>query len=98
MEEVKARFSVETKTLRKSWVADKSPYKGHMQDVHMTAIMANTGATEEEKAVNRTFWQASPSGEIKLGTVNPAAGDWFDIGDIVEVTFRKVGRVFPKPE
>jgi hypothetical protein len=29
---------------------------------------------------NTKFWQASPSGKIELGIVNPAAGDQFSVG------------------
>jgi hypothetical protein len=97
MDEVRARFSVQGISINQNW-ATQSPYKGHLRTIQMQPVSPQTGATEEEKAEHKKFWEASPSGEIKLGTLNPAAGEFFDVGDVVEVTFRKVGRAFPKPE
>lgn len=97
MDEVRARFSVGQIAINQNW-ATSSPYKGHLRTITMAPVTPNQGATDEEKAEHKRFWEASPSGEIKLGTLNPAAGEFFDVGDIVEVTFRKVGRAFAKPE
>jgi hypothetical protein len=36
---------------------------------------------------NTKFWEASPSGEIKLGTINPQAWSMFEIGKEYYVDF-----------
>lgn len=36
---------------------------------------------------NKTFWEATPSGEIKLGVVNRAAWEQFDLNAEYYVTF-----------
>lgn len=38
---------------------------------------------------NSKFWAASPSGEIKLGTINPAAWETFTLGGEYYVDFTK---------
>lgn len=57
-----------------------------MWSVTMSPVYANNDPEHE----NSRFWQATPSGEIKLGTVNKAAVDTLDLGmecyiDIVPV-------------
>ena len=40
---------------------------------------------------NTKFWQASPSGSLVLGTVNPAAVAQFEIGAEYYIDFTKAG-------
>lgn len=37
---------------------------------------------------NHKFWEYSPSGEIKLGTINPEAWEQFELGKDYYVEFR----------
>ena len=38
---------------------------------------------------NTRFWQYTPSGEIRLGTVNPEAWKYFELGQEYYVEFKK---------
>jgi hypothetical protein len=40
-------------------------------------------------AENDTFFRYTPWGQIQIGTVNPAAGDQFNVGDEFYVDFTK---------
>jgi len=40
---------------------------------------------------NTKFWKASPSGEIRLGTVNPAAWSAFEMGKEYYIDFTPAG-------
>lgn len=40
---------------------------------------------------NTKFWQASPSGEIKLGTINPTAWAAFELGGEYYIDFTRAG-------
>jgi hypothetical protein len=48
-------------------------------------VYANSDPTHE----NSRFWDYSPSGEIKLGTVNPAAWNYFELGKEYYVNFEE---------
>ncbi len=41
----------------------------------------------EPGSENHTFWQATPSGQIMLGTVNPAAWQQFELGEEFYIDF-----------
>ena len=45
--------------------------------------------SEDPESENRRFWNATPSGEIRLGTVNPEAWQHFALGDEFYVDFTK---------
>jgi hypothetical protein len=68
----------------KGWGGDNIE-QVEIRTVVLTPVYGN-GDPEHE---NTKFWQASPSGEIKLGTVNPAAWQYFALGDEHYVTFKK---------
>lgn len=36
---------------------------------------------------NRPFWEASPSGEVRPGTVNPEAAKYFELGQAYYLDF-----------
>jgi hypothetical protein len=58
---------------------------GEMISVVATPVYGD-GDPEHE---NTKFWQYTPSGEIKLGTVNEAAGRYFELGAEYYVDFTK---------
>lgn len=47
-----------------------------------------TGNSDDE---NSRFWSASPSGEIRLGTINQTAWEQFELGGEYYVDFTKAG-------
>lgn len=44
-----------------------------------------TSGSEEDKA----FWQATPSGELRMSILNPIAGEQFEPGDTYYLDFTK---------
>lgn len=73
---VRAKFKV-NRIERSSW--------GKGVEVQTIVLSPVTGGTDENKA----FWQATPSGEIKLATVNAAAAAAFELDGEYYVEFTK---------
>ncbi len=65
------------KTVQGVWV----PELKIMHTVKMAPVYGN-GDPEHE---NSKFWEASPSGALELGTVNPDAVAWMKPGDEVYI-------------
>ncbi len=77
---VRAKFTVNRIERSREWNTNKelqtivmSPVTGHGED----------GKSEE----NKEFWAYTPSGEIKLGTVNAEAAAMFELGKSYYVDF-----------
>jgi hypothetical protein len=85
---VRAKFRVDRtestlttlkKDLNKGWDA------GNMVTQELkTIVMSPVGANNPE---NATFWKYTPSGEIKLGTINPEAWQQFELGKEYYIDF-----------
>lgn len=45
----------------------------------MRTIVMHPVFSDDPNSENKKFWDASPSGELKLGTVNPAAWQAFEL-------------------
>lgn len=43
--------------------------------------------SDDKNPENKAFWEASPSGSIQLGTVNPGAWEQFELGKSYYVDF-----------
>lgn len=82
---VRAKFVLQDVTEHLNYHGTKS--KANLKTLRFTAVAANFGDTEEERADSKEFWEASPSGEIKLGTINPEAAAAFEIGKAYYVDF-----------
>src|ERR1700733_12871561 len=54
----------------------KQGYPVEMRTVHMRPVFGNGDPNHE----NTKFWEASPSGGLTLGTINPAAWQQFELG------------------
>lgn len=54
-----------------------------------TIVMQPVFGNGDPEHENTKFWQASPSGEIKLGTINPAAWEAFELGGEYYIDFTK---------
>lgn len=57
--------------------------QGELQTVILSPVYSN-GDPEHE---NTKFWQATPQGEIKLGCVNQAAGQYFELNKEYYIDF-----------
>ena len=82
---VRAKFKVTSITSSQQQVPGRNE-AGHddwqngstveMRTIAMSPVYGN-GDPEHE---NSKFWRASPSGELKLGTINPEAWKHFELG------------------
>lgn len=61
--------------------------KLEMRTLILTPVYGNGDPNHE----NTKFWEATPTGEIKLGTVNPEAWKNFELGEEYLITFEKAG-------
>ena len=57
-----------------------------LRTIVLQPVMAVPGEPEHE---NSKFWKYSPSGEIKLGTINPQAWEMFELGKEYYVDFTR---------
>lgn len=74
---VRAKFQVQDIT--------KHLYGGKfMYTVHMTPVYS-----AKEGSENKAFWDASPSGDLKLGTINERAADYFVVGSEYYLDFTR---------
>lgn len=74
-----AKFKCDSVSLSDHWEKEK----GQIASISMSPVY---GDSEE----NKKFFAATPSGNISLGTVNPAAYEQFEQGAEYYVTFEKV--------
>ena len=49
-------------------------------NVEMRTLILNPVYSPDVNSENRKFWDASPAGELRLGTVNPEAWSQFELG------------------
>lgn len=75
---VRAKFVVQSITRNQHW--DKS--KGEFQTIKLSPV---TSGSEENKA----FYEATPSGTVELATINPEAGNYFELGKEYYLDFTK---------
>jgi hypothetical protein len=76
MKSVRAKFKVQSITTTLHWQADK----GHMGTVRLQPV---SGGSDE----NKRFYEATPAGQIELGTLNQEALAMFVIGQEFYVDF-----------
>lgn len=73
---VRAKFICQSITRRKHWDASK----GDIHSISLTPV--SSGSAE-----NNAFYAATPSGEIKLDTLNDDAGKQFELGKAYYIDF-----------
>lgn len=61
-----------------------------LENVEMQTIVLSPVYSPDPAAENRAFWNATPSGEIKLGTINPAAAAYFELHKEYYIDFVRV--------
>lgn len=59
--------------------------------VEKRTIILSPVYSSDPTSENHTFWQASPSGRIELGTVNPEAWKQFELGKEYYIDFTIAG-------
>lgn len=58
-------------------------------DQRMKTIKLTPVYSQKEGSENKAFWQASPNGEIRLGTINMNAAAQFEIGAEYYIDFTR---------
>lgn len=88
---VRAKFRVQrierTETTRKSGQKDDQGRDIYVPAELQTIILAPVYGNGNPNHENTKFWEASPSGEIKLGTINLEAAEQFHLGKECYVDF-----------
>lgn len=57
------------------------------QNDEMNTIVLAPVYSADENSENKKFWRYTPSGEVKLGTINKAASDYFELGKEYYIDF-----------
>lgn len=89
---VRAKFKVDsiersTTTAKTGEDAAGKPIYGPVetQTIKLFPVYGNDDPTHE----NTKFWHYTPAGEIRLSTINKAAGDYFELGKEYYIDFIK---------
>jgi hypothetical protein len=91
---VRAKFKVQRierlqHTRYKPGEESKPQMERELETVELQTIAMAPVYSQDPNAENKRFWEASPSGEIKLGTVSPAAWQEFELGAEYYVDFTR---------
>jgi len=78
---VRAKFKVRL-IERSTYSRSKKDGDGvdRLVDYEMQTIVLSPVYSNDPSSENRAFWNATPSGEIKLGTINMEAAKHFELG------------------
>lgn len=68
-------------------IKDANGYNVNEPTEMRTLVLSPVYGNGDPNHENTKFWNASPSGEIKLGTVNPEAWSQFELGKEYYVDF-----------
>lgn len=55
----------------------------------ISTVVLTPVSSQDPESENKKFWEATPSGEVKLGTINQAAADYFELGEEYYLDFTK---------
>ena len=69
---------------------EKSIWNGTTSaDEMSTVVLSPVYANNDPEHENSKFWKYTPSGEVKLGTINKEAADYFELGEEYYLDFTK---------
>lgn len=91
MAAVRAKFKVqkvEQQLTMKSTGKDEQGRQRH-EPCELRTIVLQPVYSSDPNHENSKFWEASPSGEIRLGTINPVAWEAFELGAEYYIDFTK---------
>jgi hypothetical protein len=69
---------------------EKTKYGYSPNQKEMTTVVLAPVYSQEEGTENKKFWEATPTGEVKLGTINLEAANHFELGGEYYIDFMKV--------
>lgn len=81
MDKVRAKFYVSR--------IEKTKYGYAPNQQEMTTVVLQPVFSNEEGSENKKFWDATPQGEVKLGTINLEAANHFELGAEYYIDFVK---------
>ena len=88
---VRAKFKVQrieaSQTMKAVGKNEQGATRHEVCELH-TIVLQPVYSNDPEHE-NAKFWAASPSGEIKLGTINPEAWQAFELGGEYYIDFTK---------
>lgn len=88
---VRAKFKVQrielTAGTKRGPDVDDKPF--YMPTVLRTIVLSPVYGNGDPKHENTKFWEATPTGEIRLGTINETAADLFEMGAEYYIDFTK---------
>ena len=87
---VRAKFkvtSVEAQQYTRNIGKDASSGTYSYETVEMRTVKLAPVYSDKPDAENKAFWDATPSGKIELGTINPGAWEPFALGAEFYVDF-----------
>lgn len=59
------------------------------KEIMSTIVLSPVYGNDDPEHENSKFWRYTPSGEVKLGTVNAEAAEYFELGKEYYLTFEK---------
>lgn len=72
-------------TVRAKFFVTQKEHHGNSDLIRLSAVVS--GSDE-----NKQFFYATPSGSVEMYTVNPEAGEQFNVGDEFYIDFTKVDK------
>jgi hypothetical protein len=88
---VKAKFKVRRFESEMTQKLNKESGEYENVEVRTVVLAPVYGSNPDDE--NKQYWDATPSGEIRLGMVNPAAWRYFGLDEEHYVTFEKAKKV-----
>lgn len=83
---VRAKFKVATIEAQQ-WAVNATPEHPAGVKEMRTIVLRPVYGNNDPNHENTKFWNASPSGEIRLGTINPEAWEQFALGAEMYIDF-----------
>ena len=88
IDKVRAKFTVQSVTRTNMPVArtaENPEGKGENYNIDLMAVYGGDNASDE----NKSFWQYTPSGNIKMNAIKQNVGEFFEVGQEYYVDFTK---------
>jgi hypothetical protein len=86
---VRAKFKVSRIECQSHMARKPGGTANEYERTEMRTIVLSPVYSDDPESENRKFWNASPSGEIKLGTINPQAWAAFELDGEYYIDFTK---------
>lgn len=82
--------SVEDKGASQMWNYETGDSSEVPQVVVNLSAVTKESDSDKEQFDHRSFYRSTPKGQINMTIENPSAAEWFQSGDLFEVTFKRI--------